>query len=222
MKDYAPERRPAENSKKYNFKRWLWPLLLGCSMLIILWTTVGLIHHRHLQQKLRRKQSMLHHTKQKLATSLTPTTGQQGSQLDFYHLLPSMQVKIKQPPKGDAKPQTIYQYTLQIASSRDYNATQKLAKKMQQLHISIRVESLLNQKQQPWYKIMAGPFTDVVEAQDLQDQLRLKGYNALLIKKKLPSTAATTPPPATNNGSTTTTRAQPSQPLTAKPQKNTS
>lgn len=198
MKDYVKQTGTKKSNNhsgavKPQLKYWL--IAATVLLLSALWGAVSLIHARHRQQQKQRsaaantkKSSRRHQRRTQLAMNHSQTTTQD---FDFYHLLPTMSVNVPE-TQQTANPSTDpqYQYQLQIASSKNQQAALALQRRLATIPLNTTIKKTITAQQNTWYKIMAGPFDDVVVAQSLQNQLRLKGFDALLIRQQQVTTQA--------------------------------
>ena len=171
----------------------------SCVIFIIL-SMLILLHHHH-DHSIKHSASHLPPPRVIPHNIKSPATGSTASgvlhqpQFDFYHLLGEIQVKTTQPTTlpsnntGDKQ----YIYSVQAASTRNYSAALTLQNQLKSLDIDTHIVTRISAGDRTWYKIIAGPFNDIVLAQSLQDKLRLKQINALLIKEVAPVDAAQKP-----------------------------
>ena len=196
MKDYN---HSSSTQPKAPHKKRRWMVYTSCVIFIILGVLILLHRHHDHSIKLPAPHPppprVIPHSIKSPNANSTASGASHKPQFDFYHLLGEIQVKTTQPATlpsnntGDKQ----YIYSVQAASTRNYSAALTLQNQLKSLNIDTHIVTRISAGDRTWYKIIAGPFNDIVLAQSLQDKLRLKQINALLIKEAAPVDAAQKP-----------------------------
>jgi cell division protein FtsN len=214
VKDYITSSKPASKKPQKNF-RWL--AISSGIMLVLIAGIITWQHHRHkiVAADIVTGNRLPHNPPPRIqlhsansATQHSPTKAITKPaikpQFDFYHLLGEIQVttgSTNSPNDEKASPQ--YIYSVQAASSKDYTAALALQRSLQAKQIDSHIVTKTGTNNTTWYKIISGPFSDVVLAQNLQDKLRLQNINALLIRQKAPADTDLNPEDKTSQSSST-------------------
>lgn len=185
MKDYA--KSPKTENSHSNQKSYIIFISICLALLVSLWASVALIHKRHLQKKHSIENKIVATPNKKITkqTSIINKKSIAQPGFDFYHLLPSIKVPPPANNKIEEKPalQKTYLYILQVATSNNKRYATELQKRLTAMNIDSYLLPIYSNNNATRYRIMSGPYEDVVRAQKLQNQLRLKNIDALLLKR---------------------------------------
>lgn len=132
-------------------------------------------------------QKTIHHTARtttpvaikplKPKTSATPKSTPQAK-FDFYTILPNMQVPIPSSMKHST-------YVLQVASLQSLQEAQQLKTKLFSLGCLARIESFQADDDTLWNRVLAGPYTNLHDAQKAQTMLHQQHIDSTLLLKSV-------------------------------------
>ncbi len=112
---------------------------------------------------------------------------------DFYTILPEMEVQVSgwesaEPLSSqiDLSPEPQGQYILQAGSFRFPQEARQLMLRLRKLGLQPNVQTVELDGQGKWYRVRAGPFSDVGALDRASDQLRQNGIHFILLQEKSP------------------------------------
>ena len=132
------------------------------------------------------RQTLQHsaHSTQNIALKINET---KKTEFDFYKILPKMEIKI---PKNSSQISSINgeqaksRYTLQIASLQDIEDAERLKSQLHDLGYSVTIQPYHASNGRVWNRVLTGPFLNLADAEDTQEELRQQRFDSLLLKTK--------------------------------------
>lgn len=119
-------------------------------------------------------------------SSVKPPKDTQGnSELEFYKILPKLQVEVPEKEQTEKKPEKVEKpglYVLQVGSFRRYEDADKQKAKLAFLGIESHIQKATDKKGGTWHRVRVGPYKDLERLNDIRVILHKNAIETLLMK----------------------------------------
>ncbi|ODS23749.1 hypothetical protein AB835_07140 [Candidatus Endobugula sertula] len=183
-KKTVPEKTAKKSVKRKNTRKepnpskkapvWAW-LLIG---LFVAAFAMFLVHLS--------KQATTEKTTEVNTERPTKTAQEQQSQVrfDFYKILREQEIEVDTKIIGDTLAGNDFHNVLQAGSFKKYIDADKRRAKLLLLNLPANIETITNNQQQKWHRVIVGPFTSRAKVAKARSILASHQINSLLLKRK--------------------------------------
>lgn len=210
VRDYANRRRSRKNSSKtdrtsrhshYRTKTfspmfWLVAVLGGVFAASIAYIELVQKNPSYSKSKLiAKKQELVEVHKPKNKAKVDTEKDRKLPRFEFYHTLPKMEVAVSkehnqslsnnQVVKKESMPaDNLQNYSLQIASFKDYKDAEALKVKLLLAGFDVIIQSVTLENKDVWHRVKTSKFTDLASAKHTSDELQKHHIKSLMVVER--------------------------------------